>query len=210
MFPLNIRHLFQLHAPSSASTGAFDPWVIRPWPFLLQPLHYISIWGTRKGNILFVQMYCAKYTCTSREISYLKVTEHWFLTFKQSFLFSVRFSTTVRLYLIWLCVKKTNLNRKDRDKDVGHQTAWSAIKKEVFINDPLPPIQGQQMPVSRIFFISKPDQPERMAGDMKCKAFVLPEVISATNDIFTLCKVQIRGQPEVVETENAECAIFLK
>lgn len=49
-----------------------------------------------------------------------------------------------------------------------------------------------------------------MAGDMKSKAFVLPEVISATNDIFTLCKVQIHGQPEVVETENAECAIFLK
>lgn len=84
------------------------------------------------------------------------------------------------------------------------------LKKEVFNNDPLPPIQGQQMPVSRIFFISKPDQPERMAGDMKSKAFVLPEVISATNDIFTLCKVQIHGQPEVVETENAECAIFLK
>lgn len=76
-------------------------------------------------------MYCAKYTCTSREISYLKVTEHWFLTFKQSFLFSVRFSTTVRLYLIWLCVKKTNLNRKDRDKDVGHQTAWSAKKRSI-------------------------------------------------------------------------------
>lgn len=84
------------------------------------------------------------------------------------------------------------------------------LKKEVFINDPLPHIQGQQMPISRIFFISKPDQPERMAGDMKSKAFVLPEVISATNDIFTLCKVQIHGQPEEVETENAECAIFLK
>lgn len=68
------------------------------------------------------------------------------------------------------------------------------------------------MSVSRIFFLSKPDQLERMAGDMKTKAFVLPEVISATNDIFSLrillCKVQIHGQPEVVETENAECAIF--
>lgn len=209
MFPLNIRHLFQLHAPSSASTGAFDPWVIRPWPFLLQPLHYISIWGTRKGNILFVQMYCAKYTCTSREISYLKVTEHWFLTFKQSFLFSVRFSTTVRLYLIWLCVKKTNLNRKDRDKDVGHQTAWSAKKRSIH-QRPFAPNSRPANAHLQNFFISKPDQPERMAGDMKSKAFVLPEVISATNDIFTLCKVQIRGQPEVVETENAECAIFLK
>lgn len=155
MFPLNIRHLFQLHAPSSASTGAFDPWVIRPWPFLLQPLHYISIWGTRKGNILFVQMYCAKYTCTSREISYLKVTEHWFLTFKQSFLFSVRFSTTVRLYLIWLCVKKTKLNRKDRDKDVGHQTAWSAKKKKYSSTTLCPQFKASKCPSPEFFFYIK-------------------------------------------------------
>lgn len=84
------------------------------------------------------------------------------------------------------------------------------LKKEVFINDPLPPIQGQQMPVSRIFFLYQ--NPISLKGwQVTWKAkLLLPEVISATNDIFTLCKVQIRGQPEVVETENAECAIFLK
>lgn len=79
------------------------------------------------------------------------------------------------------------MNKKDRDKDIGHQTARSAKKKkEVFINDPLPQFKASKCPSPEFFFLSKPDQLERMAGDMKTKAFVLPEVISATNDIFKL------------------------
>lgn len=106
--------------------------------------------------------------------------------------------------------KKTKRTKKIETKTLDTKPP-DQLKKEVFINDPLPPqFKASKCPSPEFFYVSKPDQPERMAGDMKSKALVLPEVISATNDIFTLCKVQIHGQPEVVETENAECAIFLK
>lgn len=82
--------------------------------------------------------------------------------------------------------KKPNLNKKDRDKDIGHQTARSAKKKKKYSSTTLCPNSRPVNVRLQNYFLSKPDQLERMAGDMKTKAFVLPEVISATNDIFKL------------------------
>lgn len=106
--------------------------------------------------------------------------------------------------------KKTKRTKKIETKTLDTKPP-DQLKKKYSSTTLCPQFKASKCPSPDFFFfISKPDQPERMAGDMKSKAFVLPEVISATNDIFTLCKVQIHGQSEVVETENAECAIFLK
>lgn len=103
------------------------------------------------------EIFCL-FKCTAQNILHAKPKERRFLTFKQSFLFFFKvFNDCAFIFYLTMHKKKPNLNKKDRDKDIGHQTARSAKKKkEVFINDPLPQFKASKCPSPEFFFYQNP------------------------------------------------------